>query len=142
MSPAGERRWHHRVRLRDLRGLGWRRSSQRLVQPMQQPRPRFERRNVDLLVMGMRTLSIDTEAVEGCNALDGSRQIAIAVRDQCRELVDLIGRFRRGLDFDPAADALKDDFRIEGIGCRQHAWPCRPPTAMTLRRMKAYSRFR
>ena len=43
---------------------GLRRSSQRLVQPMQQPRPRFDRRNIELLVMGMRALAVDAEAVE------------------------------------------------------------------------------
>src|SRR6185437_8993506 len=34
------------------------RSSQRLVKPMQQPRPRLERGDVELLVMGMRALAV------------------------------------------------------------------------------------
>src|ERR1700737_3373426 len=55
-----------------------------------------------------------------CDALDGDGQIAIALRDHGRQLVYLLGRFRRRLDFDPAADAVEDGFGIEGIGCRQH----------------------
>ena len=54
------------------------------------------------------------------DALDRRRQIAIAVGDQVAELVDLLGRFGRRLDLDPAADAVEDGFGIEGIGCRQH----------------------
>ena len=50
------------------------------------------------------------------DALDRGRQIAIAVGDQGRQLVDLLGRFGRRLDFDPAADAVEDGGGIEGIG--------------------------
>jgi hypothetical protein len=54
------------------------------------------------------------------HTLDRGRQIAIAVRDQRRELVDLVRRFRRRLDFNPTADAIEDGFGIEGIGGRRH----------------------
>src|SRR6266404_967157 len=63
-------------------------------------------------------------AAASCDALDGDGQIAIALRDHGRQLVDLLGRFRRRLDFDPAADAVEDGFGIEGIGCRQHDVAC------------------
>src|ERR1700730_10901955 len=55
-----------------------------------------------------------------CDALDGGGQIAIALRDQARQPVDLIGRFGWRLDFNPAADAVEDGFGIERIGCGQH----------------------
>src|SRR5260370_17482298 len=55
-----------------------------------------------------------------CDPLDGGRQIAIVLRDQARQPVDLIGRFGRRLDFNPAADAVEDGPGIEGIGCGQH----------------------
>ena len=41
------------------------------------------------------------------------RQVAIALGDEVGELVDLLGRLGRGLDFDPAADALEDRVGIE-----------------------------
>src|ERR1700676_2853471 len=50
------------------------------------------------------------------DALDGGGQIAITVRDHGGELVDLVGRFRRCLDFDPAPDAVEYAGGIEGIG--------------------------
>src|SRR6202035_2930462 len=50
------------------------------------------------------------------DALDGGGQIAITVRDHGGELVDLVGRFRRRLDFDPAPDAVENAGGIEGIG--------------------------
>ena len=50
------------------------------------------------------------------DALDGGGQIAITVRDHGGELVDLIGRFRRRLDFDPAPDAVENASGIERIG--------------------------
>src|SRR6266436_1339643 len=55
-----------------------------------------------------------------CDALDGGREIAIALGDHGRELVDLPGCFRRRFDLDPAADAVEDGSGIEGIGGRQH----------------------
>ena len=58
-----------------------------------------------------------------CDALDGGGQIAIAVRDQGRELVDLIGRFGRRLDLHPAADAVEDGCwnrrEVEVVGMAQ-----------------------
>src|SRR5258706_6213076 len=63
-------------------------------------------------------------AAASCDALDGDGQIAIALRDHGRQLVYLLGRFRRCLDFDPAADAVEDGFGIQGIGCRQHDVAC------------------
>src|SRR3982074_1182957 len=63
-------------------------------------------------------------AAVSCDALDGDGQIAIALRDHGRQLVYLLGRFRGRFDFDPAADAIEDDFAIEGIGCRQHDVAC------------------
>src|SRR5260370_17699690 len=57
------------------------------------------------------------------DALDGDGQIAIAVRDQRRQSVDLVWRIRRRLDFNPAADAVENGFGIEGVGGigRRHA---------------------
>src|ERR1700737_2198388 len=55
-----------------------------------------------------------------CDALDGGGQIAIAARDHGGQPVDLVRRFRRRLDFNPAADALEDDCGIEGIGGGEH----------------------
>src|SRR5665647_101587 len=49
------------------------------------------------------------------DALDRGRQVAIAVRDQVRQSVDLRGRFGRCLDLNPAADAVEDGHGIEGI---------------------------
>jgi hypothetical protein len=49
------------------------------------------------------------------DAFDGRRQAAIALGDEVGELVDLPGRFGRGLDLDPAADAIEDRRGIEGI---------------------------
>ena len=63
-------------------------------------------------------------AAVSCDALDGDGQIAIALRDHGRQLVYLLGRFRGRFDFDPAADAVEDDFAIEGISCRQHDVAC------------------
>src|SRR3981081_122161 len=63
-------------------------------------------------------------AAVSCDALDGDGQIAIALRDHGRQLVYLLGRVRGRFDFDPAADAVEDDFAIEGIGCRQHDVAC------------------
>ena len=40
-------------------------------------------------------------AVSACNALDRGGQAAIAFGNQARQPVDLLGRFRRRLDFDP-----------------------------------------
>src|SRR5260370_42653483 len=54
------------------------------------------------------------------DALDGDRQVAIALGDDAHELVHLLGRLRRCFDLDPAANAAEDGFGIEGIGCRQH----------------------
>src|SRR6266516_4944087 len=53
-----------------------------------------------------------------CDPLHGGGQAAIAFSDEVGELVDLPGRFGRGLDLDPAADALEDRGGVEGIGCR------------------------
>jgi hypothetical protein len=50
------------------------------------------------------------------DTLDGRRQVAIALRDEVDELVDLFGRLGRRLDLDPAADAVEDRAGIEGIG--------------------------
>ena len=50
--------------------------------------------------------------------LHGGGQAAIAFSDEVGELVDLPGRFGRGLDLDPAADALEDRRGIERVGCR------------------------
>src|SRR5665213_2576275 len=57
------------------------------------------------------------------DALDADRQIPIALRDQAGQPVDLLGSFRRRLDFNPAADAVEDGFGIErvGGGCCRHA---------------------
>src|SRR5215470_12422638 len=50
----------------NARGRDWRgASSQRLVQPVQQPRPRLDRGNIELLVMGMRAFAVDAEPVKG-----------------------------------------------------------------------------
>src|SRR6202011_393175 len=38
-----------------------------------------------------------------------------AACDKCLKLVDLCARFGRGLDLDPAADAVEDRFGVEGI---------------------------
>src|SRR5262249_12856556 len=53
-------------------------------------------------------------AVFSCDALDGGRQIAIALGDKARQVIDLLGGFRRSLELDPAADAGKDPLCIEG----------------------------
>ena len=53
-----------------------------------------------------------------CDPLDGGGQAAIAFGDEVDELVDLLGGFGRGLDLDPAADAIEDRRGVEGIGCR------------------------
>ena len=56
--------------------------------------------------------------------LDGCGQIAIAVGDHGRKLVDLVGCVGRRLDLDPAADAVENDAGIEGAGGRrQHVRP-------------------
>ena len=57
-------------------------------------------------------------AVAARDALDRDGQVAIAVRDHVGELVDLRRNFGRRFDLDPAADAVEDGCRIEGIGCR------------------------
>ena len=49
--------------------------------------------------------------------LHGGGQAAIAFSNQINQLVDLPGCFGRGLDLDPAADALEDRRGIERIGC-------------------------
>src|ERR1700681_4483875 len=67
-------------------------------------------------------------AIFSGDALDRGRQIAIAVGDHGRELVDLLRRFRRRFDFDPAADAVEDGFGIERIcGCQHVVCPWRIP---------------
>src|SRR4029077_12056606 len=38
------------------------------------------------------------------------------------ELVDLVGRIGRGLDLDPAANAVEDGAGIEGVGRLRHAF--------------------
>ena len=55
-------------------------------------------------------------AVAPGDALDGGRQVAIAVRDHGRQLVDLLGGFGRRFDLHPAADAVEDGFGVKGIG--------------------------
>ena len=50
--------------------------------------------------------------------LNRHRQIAIAVRHYAGELVDLRRRFRRRLDFHPAADAVEDGHGIKRVGGR------------------------
>src|SRR4051812_25319482 len=52
--------------------------------------------------------------------LDGRGQVAIALGDEVGELVDLRGRFGRGLDLNPAADAIEDFVGIKRIG--GHGW--------------------
>src|SRR5258708_12796584 len=59
-----------------------------------------------------------------CDALDGGREIAIALCDNGRELVDLPGCFRRRFDLDPAADSVEDGFGIEGVGGFLHVVAC------------------
>ena len=55
-------------------------------------------------------------AVAPGDALDGGRQVAIAVRDHGRELVDLLGGFGRRFDLHPAADAVEDGLGVKRIG--------------------------
>ena len=50
------------------------------------------------------------------------RQAAIALGDEVGELVDLFGRLGRGLDLDPAADAVEDRAGVEGVGGRFCHW--------------------
>ena len=65
-----------RLALMNRRGLA--RSSQGLIQPMQQPRPRLDRRDVDLLIMGVRALAINAETVERCRMRRGEVAIGAA----------------------------------------------------------------
>src|ERR1700751_3675021 len=53
-------------------------------------------------------------AVLSRDALDCGRQVAIALGDQARQPVDLFRGLRRRLEFNPAADAVKDCVWIEG----------------------------
>src|SRR5271167_395629 len=58
------------------------------------------------------------------DTFDRCGQIAIAVGDHGRKLVDLVGCVGRRLDLDPAADAVENDASIEGAGGRrQHVLP-------------------
>src|SRR3954451_22098344 len=50
--------------------------------------------------------------------LQARGQAAIAFSEEGDELVDLRWNVGRGLDLDPAADALEDRRGVEGIGCR------------------------
>ena len=54
-------------------------------------------------------------AVASGDALDRDGQIAITLGDDIGELVDLRRHFGRRLDLDPAADAVEDFCRIEGL---------------------------
>src|SRR5450759_5327835 len=80
------------------------------------------------------------------DALDAGRQIAIALRHHARQPVHPLRRLRRRLDFDPAADAFEDGFRIERIDCRQHGVASNPMSVIPGHRrapgMTAYSRLR
>src|SRR6476620_10772636 len=76
------------------------------------------------------------------DALDGGGQIAIALRDHGRQPVDLVWRFGRRLDLDPAADAVEDGFRIEWPGCRQHGLALSFRARFTRPATTAYCRLR
>src|SRR5260370_25989251 len=76
MSRAHDWQRRHRMMRCGLYDHGRQCSSQRLVQPVQQPGARLDRGEVHLLVMGMCTLAVDAEAVEGCGQWRGE----IAVR--------------------------------------------------------------
>jgi len=60
--------------------------------------------------------SMIAAAVTPGDALDRRRQVGIAGRDEVSELVDLGRSLGRRLDLDPAADAVENAGRIEGIG--------------------------
>src|SRR5258705_12124369 len=77
-------------------------------------------------ILAPRRTRQDVIAAAGmsCDALDGGREIAIALCDHGRELVDLPGCFRRRFDLDPAADSVEDGFGIEGVGGFLHVVAC------------------
>src|SRR5207253_10703919 len=71
----------------NARGRDWRgASSQRLVQPVQQPRPRLDRGDVDLLVMGMRAFAVDAEPVERRRVRRGEIAVGAAAGGYVHEI--------------------------------------------------------
>lgn len=60
-----------------------RRSLQRLIEAIEEPGARLDRRNVELLIMRMGALAVDAETVEGC----GMRRGEIAVRAATAEYI-------------------------------------------------------
>src|SRR4030095_15914286 len=66
---------------------------------------------------GARHQMVAAAGVPG-DPLHGGGQAAVALSDEVNQLVDLLGSFGRGLDLDPAADALEDRWGVEGIGYR------------------------
>ncbi len=59
-------------------------SSQRLIEPVEQPRARLDRRDVELLVMGVCALAVDAEAVEGCGMRRGEIAVGAAAGERRR----------------------------------------------------------
>jgi hypothetical protein len=76
--------------------------------------------------------------------LHGGGQAAIAFSNYINQLVDLPGRLGRGLDLDPAADALEDRRGIKGIGYRHVVSDTAsfPIAQFCNEEMMAYSRIR
>src|SRR3954463_8084379 len=64
-----------RARCRRDRGPTYARSSQRLIEAIEQPCARFERRDIELLIMGVCALAVDAEPVERAGV--GSGEIAV-----------------------------------------------------------------
>ncbi|MCS3519122.1 hypothetical protein AB7M56_005950 [Bradyrhizobium elkanii] len=57
---------------------------QRLIEAIEEPGARLDRRNVELLIMRMGALAVDAETVEGC----GMRRGEIAVRAATAEYIE------------------------------------------------------
>jgi hypothetical protein len=68
-----------------------------------------------VLPPGRTRHQVIAQAIPAWHALDGRRQAAIEIGHQRCELVDLCRNVRRRLDLDPAADAVEDIGRIEGV---------------------------
>src|SRR5258708_27953969 len=64
---------------------------------MPQPRPRLDRRNIHLLVMGMRALAVDAEAVERCGVRCGKIAVGAAAGRGIHEIKTDFGGERLGM---------------------------------------------
>ncbi|MGY3034188.1 hypothetical protein ACVIIV_003358 [Bradyrhizobium sp. USDA 4354] len=65
--------------------------SQRLIEAVQQPRARFNRRDVELLIIRMRALAVEAKAVKGRGMRRGEIAIGAAAAERVEQLEAKLG---------------------------------------------------